>query len=329
MAHSGRRKVLFALGGSVLSAQMPAFGQTDRQYRIGWLFTSAAGTREPYTLAFVKRLAELGYVEGRNLVLERRHADNTPAKLPAAAADLARLKCDMYFSSGSEAALAAIAKVDRTTPIVFVAVDFDPVATGDVESLARPGGRVTGLTAQQSTLPAKRLELLKEMMPKVSTVAVLANELTGGQLTLVRGTARRMGLTLHVLDLKHPPFDLNAAFAEAVRAKPDALFVLGSALWVPHRRAIPELALKAKLPTVLHHAQWVEEGGLMSYGFSFPALFRRGAEITAMVLKGGKPAEIPMEQPTTYELAVNLKTAKALGMTIPQSFLVRADRVFQ
>ena len=311
-------------------APFSALGQAEgRQYRIGWLFTSGASYKEPYAEAFVQRLAQLGFIEGKNLTLERRHADGMPQKLPGAAAELARQKCDVYFSSGSEAALAAVTQADRTTPIVFVAVDFDPVATGDVESLARPGGRVTGVTALQSTLPAKRLELLKEMMPRLARVAVLANEQTTAQLSLVQGTARRMGIALHLLDLRRPPFDLDAAFAEAMRVKSDAMFVLGSALWVPLRRKLPELALRSKLPTVMHHAQWVEEGGLMSYGFSFPSLWRRGAEITAIVLKGGKPAEIPREQPTTYELAVNLTTAKALGITIPRSFLVRADRVFR
>ena len=329
MAHSGRRKLLLALGASAFGSAWHALGQSTRQYRVGRLSTSAQGLKDPYSLAFVERLAELGFVEGKNLVLEARHADGTSEKLPAAAAALSRLKCDVYFASGSEAALAAVTQADRTTPIVFVAVDFDPVATGDVASLARPGGRLTGLTAQQSVLPAKRLELLKEMMPGLSKVAVLANEQTSGQLALVQGTARRMGIALHVLDLKKPPFDLEAAFADAARVKSDAMFVLGSALWVPSRKKIPELALKSRLPSVMHHSQWVDDGGLMSYGFNFPSLFRRAAEMVVMVLKGGKPAEIPMEQPTNYELAVNLKTAKALGIAIPQNFLVRADKVIR
>ena len=324
-----RRKLLLALGGSALVAPFRGIGRPARQYRIGWLFTSSQSFKAPYADAFVRRLAQLGFIEGKNLVLERRHGDGRPENLPGAAAELARLKCDVYFSSGNEAALAAVTRADRTTPIVFVAVDFDPVATGDVASLARPGGRVTGVTALQSTLPAKRLELLKEMMPGLSKIAVLAIEKTTEQLSLVQGTARRMQIAVHLLDLRRPPFDYEAAFAEAVRAKCDAMFVLGSALWVPARLKIPALALKSKLATVMHHAQWVEEGGLMSYGFSFPSLWRHGADITAQVLKGGKPAEIPMEQPTTYELAVNLKTAKALGITIPQSFLVRADQVFK
>ena len=301
---------------------------SGRTYRIGWLSVSS-NFNEPYNLEFVQRLSELGFIEGRNLTIERRNADNRLDKLPALAAELAKLKCDLFFSGGNEANLAALTQSSRDTPIVFVAVDFDPVATGDVASLARPGGRVTGVTAMQSSLPAKRLELLKEMLPGVSKVAVFTNEQTPAQLSLVQGTARRMALPLHIVDFKRPPFDYEAGFADAVRAKADALFVLGSGLWVPARRKIPELALKSRLPTVFHHSQWAESGGLMSYGFNFRSMWRRGAEMTASVLQGAKPRDMPMEQPTTFELAINLKTAKTLGLVIPQSILIRADRVIE
>ena len=299
-----------------------------RSYRIGWLSVGDS-FKEPYSLAFVQRLGELGFVEGRNLSIERRHSDNRLENLPALTTELAKLKCDIFFGGGAEATLAALTNAGRDTPIVFVAVDFDPVATGDVASLARPGGRVTGVTAMQSSLPAKRLELLKEMLPGAGRVAVFTNEQTSAQLSLAQGTARRMGLALHVVDFKRPPFDYEAGFAEAVRAKADALFVLGSGLWVPARRKIPELALKSRLPTVFHQSQWVESGGLMSYGFNFQTMWRRGAEMVASILQGAKPRDLPMEQPTTFELVINLKTAKALGVVIPQSILIRADRVFE
>ena len=250
-------------------------------------------------------------------------------RMPALSAELGKLKCDAYFGGGAEVNLATLTQASRQTPIVFVAVDFDPVATGDIASLARPGGRVTGVTALQSELPAKRLELLKELLPGLGKVAVFANEQTAAQLALVQGTGRRMGLALHLVDFKRPPFDYEAGFADALRAKADALFVLGSGLWVPARRLIPELALKARLPTVFQQAQWVEVGGLMSYGFNFTGMWRRGAEMVANILRGAKPGDIPMEQPTVYELAFNLKTARALGITIPQSLLVRADRMIE
>ena len=329
MSNIRRRQLLIATCIGALAVPRWAWAQAaEHGYRLGWLGNSD-GFKEPYALAFVQRLGELGFVEGRNLSIERRHADTKLERLPALAAELAKLKCDVFFGSGLEANLAALTNSSRDTPIVFIAVDFDPVATGDVASLARPGGRVTGVTALQSALPAKRLELLKELMPAIRKVAVFANEQTSAQLSLVQGTARRLGLALHVVDFKRPPFDYEAGFAEAMRAKADALFVLGSALWVPARRKIPEFALKARLPTVFHHAQWAEAGGLMSYGFNFPSMWRRGADMVASILRGAKAGEIPMEQPTTYELAFNLKTAKALGVTIPQSLLIRADRVIE
>ena len=329
MSNIRRRRFLIGAAAGVLGIPRWASAQTaGRSYRLGWISTSDS-FKEPYSLAFVQRLGELGFVEGRNLIIERRHTDNWVERLPAASAEFAKMRFDAQFGAGSEANLVAAQQASRDTPIVFVAVDFDPVATGDVASLARPGGRITGVTALQSTLPAKRLELLKEMLPSVRKVAVFANEQTAAQLALVQGTARRLGLALHVVDFKRPPFDFEAGFADATRAKADALFVLGSGLWVPARRKIPELALKARLPTVFHQGQWVEAGGLMSYGFNFPTMFRRGADMVANILRGAKPGEIPMEQPTTYELAFNLKTARALGVTIPQSMLIRADRVIE
>ncbi len=324
-----RRKLLLTIGASALATPRLAWTQTaGRSYRIGWISVTDS-FKEPYSLAFVQRLAELGFVEGRNLTIERRHGDGRLEKMPALSAEFGKLKCDAYFGGGSEVNLVALTQASRDTPIVFVAVDFDPVATGDVASLARPGGRVTGVTALQSELPAKRLELLKELFPDMGKVAVFTNEQTAAQLALVQGTARRLGLALHAVDFKRPPFDYEAGFADAVRAKADALFVLGSGLWVPARRLIPALALKARLPTMFHQAQWVEAGGLMSYGFNFITMWRRGAEMLANILRGAKAGAIPMEQPTVYELVFNLKTAKALDIKIPQTLLMRADRVIE
>jgi putative ABC transport system substrate-binding protein len=324
-----RRRLVLALGAALLASR-PAFSQApSRKYRLGVLVTNSASLKDPHWIAFFQRLRELGLVEGQNLVIERRTPENRLDRLPALAAELAKLKCDVFFSGASEATLAAVAAVSPDTPIVAVAVDFDPVATGDVASLAHPGGRVTGVTAMQSTMPAKRLELLKEMLPRASKVAVFTNAQTTEQLSVVQGASRRMGLALYVVDFKIPPFNYDAGFASATGARADALFVLGSGLWVPARRTIIEGASKANLPSVFHHSGWVEAGGLMSYGFSFPAMWRRGAEIVASVLRGTKVSDIPMEQPTIFELAINLRTARMLGTTIPQSMLLRADRVFE
>ena len=324
-----RRNLLFLLGASIVAPRLAFSQDPPRKYRLGVLVSNSASLKDAHWIAFFQRLTELGFVEGRNLVIERRSAENRLERLPALAGQLARLKCDVFFSGAAEATLSALVAASADTPIVTVAVDFDPVATGDVASLARPGGRVTGVTAMQSTMPAKRLELLKEMLPGVGKVAVFANAQTSEQLSVVQGTARRMGLALHVVDFKNPPFDYEAGFVSAVGAKAGALFVLGSGLWVPARRTIIDGASKARIPSVFHHSGWVEAGGLMSYGFSFPALWRRGAEIVARVLRGARIGDIPMEQPTTFELALNLKTARALGVAMPQAMLLRADRVIE
>ena len=326
---TSRREFIMALGAAMIEPG-PAHAQgANRKYRLGVLTTSAATFKDAHWVAFFQHLGELGLVEGRNLIVERRHAAERVDRLPALATELASLKCDVFFTGGAEATLAALSGASKAVPIIVVAVDFDPVATGDVVSLARPGGRVTGVTAMQSTMPAKRLELLKEMLPRTGKVAVFTNSQTTDQLSVVQGTARRMGLPLHIVDFKDPPFDYKAGFANAQSAKADALFVLGSSLWVPARATIVELALKARLPSVFHHLGWVEAGGLMSYGFNFPTMWRRGAEMVAAVLRGAKVGEMPMEQPTVFQLALNLKTAKALGTTVSPSMILRADRVIE
>src|SRR5690349_7364278 len=200
-----RRKVILALGGTMIEPGFALAPVTNRKYRLGILETSAATISDAHWVAFFQHLGAIGLVEGRNLTIERRQADGQLERLPALAAELAKLKCDLFFTGGSAATLAALTGATREIPIVIVAVDFDPVATGDVASLARPGGRVTGVTALQSSLPAKRLELLRELLPSARNVAVLANEQTSDQLSLVQGTARRLGISLHVVDLKRPP----------------------------------------------------------------------------------------------------------------------------
>jgi putative ABC transport system substrate-binding protein len=333
---SGERTALYAVSrrAFVLLAAtlaMPGWAGAQaakRTYRIGWLGT-VDSSKEPYSVAFVERLRELGFVEGDNLAIIYRHAEGRLERLPSLAADLAKLNCDVLFGGGPEATLIALRQASRDTPIVFVAVDFDPVATGHVVNPARPDGRITGITAVQSVLPAKRLELLKELLPAARKVAVLTNDQTAGQLAVVQDAAKRLGLEVHAIQFKRPPFDYEAGLADAVRAKADVLMVLGSALWVPARRQIPELALKARLPSSFHQSQWAEVGGLMSYGFNFPQMWRGGAEMVAKILRGAKPGDIPMEQPTTYELAINLKTARTLGIRIPESIRVRVDRVFE
>ena len=323
-----RRDFLLALAGVLVVPRFALAQQAERIYRLGWLSTIPS-RGEPYNIAFVQRLRDLGFTEGRNLVIEYREAKGHIEKLPELAADLARQNCDVFLAPGNEATLVAIKQASRDTPIVMLANDYDPVARGHVASLAHPGGRITGVSQLQTELPVKRLELLKELLPGATRIAVLSDTSSAGQLRAVQAGAEQLGVTLRVLEFKRLPYNYESAFDEAVHAKAEALLVLGSASFVPARRQLPELALKHRLPSIFVQSLWAEAGGLLSYGPNFPEFYRRAAEQVSMILKGGKPAEIPVEQPTRFELIINMKTAKALGIKIPNSLLLRADRVIE
>ena len=325
---NSRRDFFFVLSGVLALPGFALAQPAERVYRVGWL-DSTGGRTEPYQIALVQRLRELGFAEGRNLVIEFRTTEGRTERLPELAADLARQNCDVLLAPGTEAGLVAIEQASRDTPIVIIANDYDPVATGHIASLAHPGGRVTGVSPLQSELPAKRLELLKELVPKAKRIAVLADSATVGQLRVTQATAKRLGVALKVHEFKRAPYDYEGAFADVVQAKADALLALASGLFVSARRLIPELALKHRRPSMFNNYLWAEAGGLLSYGVSFPDLYRRAADMVARVLQGSKPAALPLEQPSTVELVVNLKTAKVLGVAIPQSIRVRADRLIE
>jgi putative ABC transport system substrate-binding protein len=259
-------------------------------------------------------------------VIEFRVIEGRVERLPEAAADLARQNCNVFLAPGTEANLVAIKQASRDTPIVMVALDYDPVATGHIASLAHPGGRITGVYNQMIELTDKRLELLKELLPNARVIAVLADPSTTGQLHAAHAASKRLGVALHAHEFKRPPYEYESAFSEFVRAKADALLVLGSGFFVPARRLLPELALKHRLPAMFGHSAWAEAGALL-YGPSFSELYRRAADKVAMVLEGAKPSEMPVEQANVLELVVNLKTAKALGVAIPPSIRVRTDRL--
>ncbi len=323
-----RRDFLVALGGLLALPRFALAQQSGRTYRIG-ILDSSGRRAEPYWVAFDQRLRELGFAEGRNLVIEYRTSSGRVERLPGLAADLVRQNCDVLLAPGTEATLVALKQASGDTPIVVVAVDYDPEATGHIASLARPGGRITGVSAVQSVLPAKRLELLKELLPKAQRIAVFSDTASTGQLEVARAGAKRLGVELQVIEFRRAPYDYTGAFAEAVRAKAEALLVLGSANFVPARPLIPELALKYRLPSIFHHSVWADAGGLLSYGPNFSDVFARTAEQVSRILKGAKPADLPVEQPTKFELVINMKTAKTLTITIPQSLLIRADRVIE
>ena len=277
--------------------------------------------------AFRQGLRELGYIEGRNISLEYRSADGRVDRLPDLAAELVRLKVDVMVTITPPGVRAA-KQATNTIPIVMGAVD-DAVEQGFVASLARPGGNITGASSLNPQLSGKRLELLKEAFPKVSRVAVL-REAVGGASSLraTMESARVLGVHLHILELRDPT-ELESVFAAMTRERAGALVVLPGLMITSYMRQIVDLAAKTRLPAIFPDGQFVESGGLMSYGPSLHDLYRRAAWYVDKILKGAKPADLPVEQPTKFEFMINLKTANQSGLTIPQSVLYRADKVIK
>jgi putative ABC transport system substrate-binding protein len=315
------------LGVAFLSAPVLTNAQpTGKIPRIGIL--RPGSPPDPFVDAFRQGLRELGYVEGQNVHIEYRWAQGKDERLPSLAADLVRLKVDTIVASGSQALEAR--RASTTIPIVMP-VATDPVGSGLVASLARPGGNVTGLAFQSEELPGKWVELLTEAIPGVSRVAVLWHDaaVDSGQLTVTEAAARSLRVELRAVKV-HRPDDLETALGEARKGRAEALIVLGSPFFFAHRARLVELAAKHRLPAMYFQREFVVgSGGLMSYGPNLRDLFRRAATYVDKILKGAKPADLPVEQPTKFELVVNAKTAKALGLTIPPSVLARADEVIQ
>jgi putative ABC transport system substrate-binding protein len=283
----------------------------------------------PVHEALFERLWELGYVEGQNTVIERRYAQGEAEKFNEFAADMVRLKADVIIVFTTPAALAA-KNATATIPIVFPTA-IDPVGTGLVASLAHPGGNVTGVAALTGELAAKRLELLKEVIPGLSRTAVLWNGAKPANALAWRVTevaAASLGVTLQSREVQESK-DFAAAFGIMAQERPDALMVLDDALTTQYLKDIVDFATQHRLPTVFSEKSRVEAGGLMSYGPPYVDMMRRGAAQVDQILKGAKPADLPMEQPTTFDVAINLKTAKAIGLTIPGTVLARAGEVIE
>ncbi|TAK41095.1 MAG: ABC transporter substrate-binding protein [Betaproteobacteria bacterium] len=316
------------LPAAPLIAQSQAPG---RMYRIGWLGTAVQTEPERERLwgPFHRRLSELGYVEGNNTVVERRYSEGKLERFPSLAAELVRLNVDVIVTVGQPATQAA-QKVTTTVPIVMTGV-VDPVGAGIVASLARPSGNTTGLSVLSTDLVTKRLELLKAIVPEVSSVGVFrnpgnkSNEL---QFQSIKTTAEALKVRLQPIGVRGPN-DVETAFQAATREQAGALVVLDDPVIYDQRAQIAVLAVKNRLPSVGGLTGFAEAGGLMSYGTNLPEHFRQAATYVDRILKGAKPADLPVEQPTKFELVINLKTAKTLGLTIPAALLVRADRVIE
>jgi putative ABC transport system substrate-binding protein len=318
--------IAFAL--SLVAAPLAVEAQQGQKTpRIGFLSPGNA-TSSP-TDAFRQGLRDLGYGEGQNLVVEYRWGDGDIARLPVLAAELAGLRVEVLVATNNPAVLAAKQAVG-SIPIVCVACS-EPVGTGLVASLAHPGNNVTGLSLITPELSGKRLQLLRETLPKISSVALLWDAGHVGMADRVRETeaaARRLGVTLHVEWVKDPA-NLNQAFAALAQTRPDAFLTTVEPFTEGHRQRIVDFAAQQRLPAMYEDREFVSAGGLIAYGPSFAANYRRAATYVDRILKGAKPADLPVEQPTKFELVINLKTAKALGVTIPQSILIRADEVIR
>jgi len=325
-----RRAFLGTLAGGLLAAPLIAEAQpAGKVYRVGYLSASSSTANPRILEAFRQGLRDLGWVEGQNIVIEYRWAEGRFDRLPDLAAELVRLKVDVIVASPAAPALAA-KNATGTIPIVFMGAG-DPVGQGLVASLPRPGGNVTGLSyGVGPSIFAKDLELLKEAVPKVRRVAVLFNPASPTQhiISEVKDAARSLGLQLQLVEARGPG-DFDGAFAAMARERAGALFVVTDPVFSPHRARLVDLAIKNRLPTIFTQREDAEAGGLMSYGPRLSDLWRRGATYVDKILKGAKPADLPVEQPTKFELVINLKTAKALGLTIPPSLLARADEVIQ
>jgi putative ABC transport system substrate-binding protein len=324
MKKSLRLLMMLALCGAPAIAEAQ---QSTKVRRIGYL-TSASGLG-PREEAFRQGLRGLGYVEGQNIVIEYRFAQGKLDHLPDRAAELVRLKVDVIVTPSTLDALAA-QRATRTIPIVMAA-SGDAVATGLVASLARPGGNITGLTALSRELSGKRLELLKEAVPGLSRVAVLWNAANPDKAHDVEETqvaARALGLQVQSLEVRGPN-DFESAFRAATKKRAGALLTLTDTLTSFHQRQVVDLAAKSRLPSIYEFGEWVDAGGLMSYGPNDADLFGRAATYVDKILKGAKPGDLPVEQPRKFELVINLKTAKKIGLSVPPEVLVRADKVIK
>jgi putative tryptophan/tyrosine transport system substrate-binding protein len=318
-----------ALGAMLFALCMSAEAQQPKLPRVGYLTAVSLSANAARIEALRQGLRELGYVEGKNIIIEWRAADGKPDRLPALAAELVRLKVDVIVTAGPLPTRAA--KEATVTIPIIMAFDTDPVGNGFVASLARPGGNINGLSALSPEISGKQLELLKETVPKLFRVAVLWNSNEPANPQLLREielAAGAFGVKLQYLDVLGSQ-DSETAFRSATKGRADAVLTLPSAVLNFQRKQIVDLAIKSRLPTIYYAPEFVEDGGLMTYSVSISDLFRRAATYVDKILKGAKPANLPVEQPTKFEFVINLKAAKQIGLTIPPNVLARADRVIK
>jgi putative tryptophan/tyrosine transport system substrate-binding protein len=324
-----RRFLLTALAGTLVVARGAEAQPAGKVYRIGYLSGASLAANKPFLEQFQQELRKLGYAEGQNVVIEYRWAEGNQERLPELAADLVRLKVDLIVAQASTAAQATY-QATRTIPIVMVAVG-DPMRLGLIASLGRPGGNVTGTASYLPELSGKPLEILTEIVPGIKRVALLwnpANPLHAGVLKDLEMAASSLGIQLQPLKIVTPE-ELDGVFRLAVNERASAVCILGDPMLGVHTARIATLALTVRLPSLFSTRPGADAGGLISYGPDLVVMYRRAAHQVDRILKGAKPADLPVEQPTKFELVINMKTVKALGLTIPPSLLARADQVIE
>jgi putative tryptophan/tyrosine transport system substrate-binding protein len=329
----GKNVICLALSAMLLAVGFPAAAQQAKKVpRIGYLSASDAARESSRVEAIRLALRELGYIEGQNIAFEYRYAAGKRDRFPELAADLVRLKVDIIVVVGGNRIIPAAKNATKTIPIVMTGAGLDPVEAGFVESLARPGGNVTGLTNLGMELGGKRLELLKEAVAKLARVAVLYDRANPSSVLSVKEglpvAARALGLTVRSWDVRDAG-GFERVFTALNKDRPDGLYVLGGELMIANEKRTIGFALKSRLPSVYGNKEAVDAGGLMSYGADQAESYRRVAYYVDRILKGAKPADLPVEQPTKFELVINLKTAKQIGLTIPPEVLARANRLIK
>jgi putative ABC transport system substrate-binding protein len=326
-----RREFIAALGGTAIFAPLATHAQESgkKVIRIGFFGVSlnSQAMAAQYG-SFLAELREQGFTEGQNITIDYKRTDD-PHGVFASAANLMRSQVDLVVATGPEAALQAVIGASRSIPVVFLAVQYDPIARGYVNSLAHPGGNVTGIFYRQPELAAKQLEILIQAFPKMSRLAVLYDADSADQFSAAEAIAKTMPLQLRPLKLEKPPYDFGAAFQTIANDGAQMVLVLSSPFFVEYHKEIAAGAIAHRLPTMFVFKTYVVDGGLMSYGVEQLAMYRRLGDYVAKILKGTKPADLPVEQPTKFEFVINLKTAKAIGIDLPTSTLLRADEVIE
>jgi putative ABC transport system substrate-binding protein len=323
-----RRVFLRSLAGGLLSAPLTTEAQPAGKapFRLG-LVSAGAPRTSPHWIKFDRRLRELGHVEGQTILTEFRNAEAQAERFRQIMQELVRLNVDVIVAPGPEVSLRAAKEATASIPIVTVAIDYDPIASGLVGGLARQGGNVTGVFLRQVELTGKRIEFLRETIPRATRLVVLWDALSADQVKQAEASAA--GLQLQRVAFRDAPYDLAAAMRYAVQQRADGVLCLASPIFFRQREQLAETALRSRVPVVGPFREMAEAGILMSYGASLPEMFHRAAEYVDRILRGTRPSDMPMEQPTKFELVINIRTARALGLTIPQSLLVRADQVIE